>query len=127
MESVKQPIVNIILEVLSATPPVFVDGKTDFPKARLAAQLIDSGHLKGVVGRSSQGIPFQVTIIDVTTDGRRLCQQLEDEIRDARFSVRAGKTIKKGTILLLSGACGVIGGVIGAVVTEIVLRKTGLK
>ena len=127
MESVKQPIVDIILEVLAATPPVFVDGKTDFPKARLAAQLIDGGHLKGSVARGSQGIPVQVAILDVTIEGRRLCQQLEDEIRDARFSVRAGKTLKKGTILLLSGACGVIGGVVGAVVTEIVLRKTGLK
>ena len=56
-----------------------------------------------------------------------MCDQLEAEIRDARPLVKAGKVLGKGTILLMSGVAGVVGGVIGSVLTEMVLRRLNLR
>jgi len=126
MESVKQPIVDMILWVIASTPPVFVNGKEDLNRARLASQLINDGYLRGSVASDSQGRPMNVAILDVTIQGRTFCEQLEEEIRNARFAVKAVKTLKKGTILLLAGIGGVIGAVIGSVITAIILKKTGM-
>jgi len=126
MESIRQPVVDLIYRVINATPPVFVDADEDPGLARLANQLIDGGYLAGEAALGNQGTPLQVAILDVTIEGRRLCEQLEDEIRQSKLSVKTMNTIKKGTLLLFGGICGIIGGVVGAVITALVLRYMGL-
>ena len=117
----------MILKVISSTPPVFIEGKSNLNEARLASQLIHDGCLRGDIAEDSQGRPVSVAILDVTIEGRKLCEQFEEDIRNSRFTVKAGKTIKKGTLLLFAGIAGMIGGIMGSVITEVVLRKTGLK
>lgn len=127
MQSVREPIVQIIYEVIGGAPPLSVSAEKDMPNARLATQLIADGYLQGRVVEDEHGRPLQVTIMDVTIAGRRLCDELEREIRESRPGAKAVQTIKKGTILLLGGLSGVLGGVIGAVLTAFILRKMDLE
>jgi hypothetical protein len=127
MKSVRQPIVDLINEVIDATPPIFIDGDENLDRARLANQLISGGYLSGSPALNGEGIPVQVCILDVTIEGRRLCEEMEEEIRNAQFAVKAGKTLKKGTLLLFGGLCSLGGGVVAAVVTSIILKKFGLQ
>ena len=123
MESVRQPILDLIYEVLNGTPPIFIDGNADQTKARLANQLIKGGYLSGSPAIGNKGIVLQVAILDVTIEGRRLCDQLELEIKNARLGVKTGKTVKKGLLLLF----GAIGGVIIAIATAWILKQMNLK
>ena len=123
MESVRQPIVDLVLEVLRGTPPIFVKGTTDPEKARLANQLIEGGYLAGSTAKGNQGFPIEVAILDVTIEGRRLCETLEEEIRNSTVAAKTGKTVKKGILILL----GAIGGIILTVATQWILAKLNLK
>ena len=123
MDSVKQPIIDLIHEVLSGAPPIFVDGGKSQDKARLANQLIEGGYLAGDAATGNVGQVLQVAILDVTIKGREYCDELEKEIRDSRLSVKTGKTIKKGLLLLL----GAIGGTILTVATQWLLTRLNLK
>lgn len=123
MQTARQPIVDLIYEVIAATPPIQLDGSHDMQKARLANQLLNEGYLDGEPSVDIEGRPGLITILDVTIKGRQLCDQLEQDIRNDRPLVKAGQALKKGTVLLLGGMAGIIGGVIGAVITEFVLRS----
>ena len=127
MKSARQPIIDLFLEVIDATPPIHLLGSENLNKARLANQLLNEGYLDGESSVDIHGKPGLVIILDITISGRRLCEELEEEVRSSHFSVKAGRTLKKGTVLLLSGITGLLGGVAGAVLIEIVLRWLNLK
>ena len=128
MQSARQEIVDLILHMLHSEPPVVINALQEPARARLAAQLLVDGYLHGPEpARGGGGTLLNVVILDVTIEGRRLCDTLEGEIRNSQFSVRAGQTLKKGTIIMLSGAWGVFGGVVGALIIELVFRKFHLK
>jgi hypothetical protein len=67
MQTVRQPIVQIIYEVIAGSPPMYVNAEKDMSNTRLATQLIADGYLQGHVVRDEQGRPLQVTIMDVST------------------------------------------------------------
>jgi hypothetical protein len=123
MESVRQPIVDLIYEVLNGTPPIFINGIEDQKKARLANQLIKSGYLDGSPAIGGQGQIIKVAIVDVTIEGRKFCENLEEEIRNSTVGVKTGKTLKKVLLILL----GAIGGIVITVVTQWVLARMNLK
>jgi|GEM_PF-1962691 len=127
MQSARQPIFDLIHEVINSTPPVFIKAEDDLERTRIANQLVKGGYLDGSPALGNRGVPIEVAILDVTIEGRQLYERLQEEIRNSRLAVKAGQTIKKSVLLLFGGVCGMVGGVIGAVVTAVILKKWGLQ
>jgi hypothetical protein len=123
MKSEKEKIVDLIREVLGKPPPIFIDGNADQSKARLANQLIKSGYLDGSPIIGERGQVRRVAILDVTIEGRQYSDQLEDEIRNSRLGVKAGKTAKKIMLILM----GAVGGILLTVATQWILSLLKLK
>ena len=123
MEPARQMIIDLINEVLQGTPPIFIRAKDNQAKARLANQLVLSNYLDGRPLIGNMGQVIEVAILDVTIEGRKYCEELEKEIRESRLSVKTGKTLKKGLLVLL----GAIGGVIATVATQWLLAQMNLK
>ena len=123
MESARQTIIDLIHEVLRGTPPIFIRAEDNQTKARIANQLVQSGHLDGTPLIGNMGQVIEVAILDVTIEGRKYCDELEKEIRDSKLSVKTGKTLKKVLLILL----GAIGGVIATVATQWLLAQMNLK
>ncbi|MFU8780726.1 MAG: hypothetical protein ACNA71_06840 [Kiritimatiellia bacterium] len=123
MKNDRKPIIDLINNVLNGQPPIEIDPDISPAEGRLANQLIKESYLDGAVAHNGKGLPAMIAILDVTIKGRRLCAELEEEINSARITTK----IKKGTVFLLAGLCGVIGGIIGSIVTAIILRRMGLQ
>jgi hypothetical protein len=128
MNTARQPMIDLIKEVIAGTPPIVIDASEHPHRARIACQLLESGYLNGPPPARTSGAQLnKVVIYDVTVEGRRLCDALEKELDSGRFIVKAGSTLKRGSIIAMSGAWGIIGGVLGAALTEVVLRRFHLK
>ena len=123
MKNDRKPIIDLIDNVLNGKPPIEIDPDISPAEGRLANQLIKDGYLDGGVAYKERDLPAMIAILDVTIKGRRLLAELEEEIHSSRITTK----LKKGTVFLLAGTCGIIGGVIGSIVTAIILRRMGLQ
>ncbi len=122
MRNERQSIVDLIDHILGSQPPIEIDPDTDPVRGRLANQLIKEKYLDGGVAYDGNDLPAMIAILDVTIKGRRLRDELAEELRNARISTK----FKKGLVYLLSAACGLVGGILAAIVTAIILRRMGI-
>ncbi len=122
MNTERQSIVDLCDYVLHSQPPIEMDPDVDPVRSRLANQLIKEKYLDGGVTYDGKELPALIAILDVTIKGRRLRDELAEEIRNARISTK----FKKGFVYLLSAACGLVGGILAAIVTAIILRRMGI-
>ncbi len=125
MQSVRQPILNLMYRVLShkGDTPYSVGDDGDLEEVKLCAQLINSGYLDGGVAKNGREVPIQAGVVDVTLEGRRYMDVLEREIRESTVT---GKVMSWSKKAFWTGI-GVVGGSILTLVTQYISKRLGIE